>query len=83
MDLTNYIKLDTNSDFMVDLFMFSTTQNIKSTIEYGIGMQLPVYLYLAKNSNKLSNVKVAGFYLQKVLNNEVASSSVLFPKLSI
>ena len=42
-----------------------------STIEYGIGMQLPVYLYLAKNSNKLSNVKVAGFYLQKVLNNEV------------
>ncbi|MBE6310298.1 MAG: hypothetical protein E7080_04515 [Bacteroidales bacterium] len=36
MDLTNYIKLDTNSDFMVDLFMFSTTQNIKSTIEYGV-----------------------------------------------
>ena len=34
-------------------------------------MQLPVYLYLAKNSNKLTNVKVAGFYLQKVLNNEV------------
>lgn len=28
--------LDTNSDFMVDLFMFSTTQNIKSTIEYGM-----------------------------------------------
>ena len=28
--------LDTNSDFMVDLFMFSTTQNIKSTIEYGV-----------------------------------------------
>lgn len=42
-----------------------------STIKYGIGMQLPVYLYLAKNSNKLTNVKVAGFYLQKVLNNEV------------
>ena len=42
-----------------------------STIKYGIGMQLPVYLYLAKNSNKLTNVKVAGFYLQKVLNNEM------------
>jgi ATP-dependent helicase/DNAse subunit B len=43
-----------------------------STIPYGIGMQLPVYLYLAKNSKRLKNIKVAGFYLQKVLNNEVS-----------
>lgn len=43
-----------------------------TTIPYGIGMQLPVYLYLAKNSPKLKNIKVAGFYLQKILNNEVA-----------
>lgn len=42
-----------------------------TTVPYGIGMQLPVYLYLAKNSQKLTNIKVAGFYLQKVLNNEV------------
>ena len=42
-----------------------------TTIPYGIGMQLPVYLYLAKNSKKLKNIKVAGFYLQKILNNEV------------
>ena len=42
-----------------------------NNIIYGIGMQLPVYLYLAKNSKKLTNIKVAGFYLQKVLNNEV------------
>lgn len=42
-----------------------------TTIPYGIGMQLPVYLYLAKNSSKLKNIKVAGFYLQKILNNEV------------
>lgn len=42
-----------------------------TTIPYGIGMQLPVYLYLAHNSKKLENIKVAGFYLQKVLNNEV------------
>lgn len=42
-----------------------------TTVPYGIGMQLPIYLYLAKNSQKFSNVKVAGFYLQKVLNNEV------------
>ena len=34
---------------------------------YGLGLQLPIYLYLAKNS-KLSNIKFAGFYLQKILN---------------
>ncbi len=41
------------------------------TIPYGIGMQLPVYLYLAHNSNKLENIEVAGFYLQHILNNEI------------
>lgn len=43
-----------------------------TTVPYGIGMQLPVYLYLAKNSKRLKNIKVAGFYLQKILNNEVS-----------
>ena len=42
-----------------------------NTTFYGIGMQLPIYLYLAKNSSKLHNIKVAGFYLQHILNNEV------------
>ena len=42
-----------------------------TTIEYGIGMQLPIYLYLAKNTKKLKNVKVAGIYLQKILHNEI------------
>ena len=35
---------------------------------YGLHMQLPVYIYLIKN--EISNVKVAGFYLQKILNNK-------------
>jgi len=37
-------------------------------VNEGLSMQLPVYLYLAKNSNKLYNVSFAGFYLQKVLS---------------
>lgn len=44
--------------------------NINHTI-YGIEMQLPIYLYLVRNSGKFSNVSIAGFYLQKVLNNEI------------
>ncbi len=43
---------------------------------YGIEMQLPIYLFLAKHSPKLKNVKIAGFYLQKILNNEITSDNV-------
>lgn len=38
---------------------------------YGLEMQLPVYLFLAKHIPQLKNIKIAGFYLQKILNNEI------------
>ena len=34
-------------------------------INYGIGLQLPTYMYLAKNSFK--NIRFAGFYLQNII----------------
>lgn len=43
--------------------------NLNNSI-YGIEMQLPIYLYLAKNS-KLKNVQIAGFYLQKIIHNKL------------
>ncbi len=45
-----------------------------SLLPYGIGLQLPVYIYLAKNDKKFKNVKIAGFYLQKILNNEESNN---------
>ena len=42
--------------------------NIDNII-YGLDMQLPVYLFLIKNSNLFNNVVIGGFYLQKILNN--------------
>lgn len=39
--------------------------NINNSV-YGLDMQLPVYVYLIKNS--ISNVRIGGFYLQKILN---------------
>ena len=42
-----------------------------SLLPYGLSMQLPVYLYLAKRSKKFNNVEIAGFYIQKILNNEI------------
>ncbi len=44
-------------------------------VPYGLSMQLPVYLYLAKNSNKLKNIKFAGFYLQRILSGPYNISS--------
>ena len=39
-------------------------------MEYGIGMQLPIYLYLSSKM-KVSDVKVVGFYLQKLLSSNL------------
>ena len=35
---------------------------------YGIGLQLPIYLYLSSNMN-LKNIRFAGIYLQKVMTD--------------
>ena len=40
--------------------------NINNTF-YGLEMQLPVYIYLIKK--EIKDVKIGGFYLQKILNN--------------
>lgn len=41
-------------------------------IPFGLSMQLPVYLYLAKNCDSFNNIIFSGFYLQRVLNSEVS-----------
>jgi ATP-dependent helicase/DNAse subunit B len=50
-------------------------------INYGLHMQLPLYIYLAKNNFK--NVEVAGFYLQKILNNEKIDTTLEDKKASL
>lgn len=44
-----------------------------NNIIYGIEMQLPIYIYLTRNHSKFNNIEVAGFYLQKILNNEISA----------
>lgn len=41
-----------------------------NNIIHGLDLQLPVYVYLAKK--KFPNSNIAGFYLQKILNNEIS-----------
>ena len=40
-----------------------------NNIIYGLDLQLPTYVYLAKK--RFPNSDIAGFYLQKILNNEI------------
>lgn len=39
-------------------------------LEYGLSMQLPIYLYLVKKGNLFNNPIFVGFYLQMILNKE-------------
>lgn len=52
---------------VIDYKTGSTNINLKN-MEYGLGMQLPIYLYLSSKM-ELKNVKVVGFYLQKLFTN--------------
>ena len=38
---------------------------------YGLGMQLPVYVYLLKHDDFFKDAQIGGFYLQRILNNEI------------
>ena len=62
-----------NDEGVVAIIDYKTgTTDIKlDLVDYGLSMQLPVYLYLATKSQKIKNPKFAGFYLQQVLNKEI------------
>lgn len=40
---------------------------------YGLDLQLPVYIYLVKY--KFPNIRIVGFYLQKILNSEITKDN--------
>lgn len=59
-----------NDETIVSIIDYKTgnpSVNIKN-INYGIDMQLPIYVYLIKNMREFNNIKIGGFYLQKLLS---------------
>ncbi len=54
---------------LIDYKTGSADIKLENTI-HGLSLQLPVYLYLA--NHKFKNVKFAGFYLQHILQKEIA-----------
>lgn len=58
---------------IVAIIDYKTGMKVDSSIKnskYGLNMQLPIYIYLVKNSNIVSNVKIGGIYLQKIYPSE-------------
>lgn len=71
IDKLKYKKVDNN--YIVAIIDYKTgNPNLNlNNIVYGIEMQLPIYIYLANKHPKFDKIEIAGFYLQKILNNEI------------
>ena len=53
---------------IVDYKTGNPTLTLNNSV-YGLDMQLPIYMYLIKNSNVIKNARIGGLYLQKILGN--------------
>lgn len=75
--IVDKIKYKKNDDCTIVALIDYKTGNADidlSLLPYGLSMQLPVYIYLAKNNKRFNKVKVAGFYIQKILNSEESNN---------
>lgn len=73
IDKLKYENIDNKNIVAIIDYKTGTPEvNINNTI-YGIGMQLPIYLYLSRHSD-IKNAHLAGFYLQKIVHNKLKYS---------
>ena len=73
IDKVLYKEEEDNTYLVVIDYKTGSTDIKLDNMEYGIGMQLPIYLYLSSKM-KIKDVKVVGFYLQKLLSNNLDST---------
>ena len=67
------LKDDTNTYVIVVDYKTGALHNDFNSVIYGLDMQLLYYLYLIKNSTKISNPKFTGMYLQSIMTEVLAS----------
>ena len=65
-----YVENDITYVSIIDYKTGNADINLNN-IEFGLSLQLPVYLYLIKHTDIFKNVVVVGFYLQKLLHESV------------
>ena len=70
MDKVMYEKFNNQTIVVIVDYKTGNTDIDLKYVPFGLSMQLPVYLYLAKNMKTIENIKFGGFYLQRVLNSK-------------
>lgn len=71
IDKISFLK-DTNKTLVSIIdYKTGTLHTNLNNIIYGIGMQLPIYLYFIKRSTLFPNLQIVGFYLQKIINKDM------------
>jgi len=68
-DKVMYNKIDGKNVLAVVDYKTGDTIVSLDNLKYGLNMQLPIYLYLLKKSDRFKDAEIAGFYIQKVLSN--------------
>lgn len=74
VDKIMYKKNSNNTLVSIIDYKTGKTDISLNNIKYGLGMQLPMYLYLIKKSEMFNNPKIVGFYLQNVLSYDEKAS---------
>ena len=70
IDKIMYLEEENNTYISIIDYKTGTLHTKLNDVIYGLGMQLPIYLYLVKRSTKFNNPKITGFYLQKIIHEE-------------
>ena len=70
IDKIMYLEEDNTTYLSIIDYKTGTLHTKLNNLPYGLGMQLPIYLYLVKRTNKFTNPKITGFYLQKIIHEE-------------
>lgn len=69
IDKVMYADINGKEFIMVVDYKTGSTLVTLDNLEYGLNIQLPIYLYLLKNSERFKDAVIAGFYVQKVLDS--------------
>ncbi len=68
IDKVMYTKIN-NQDFLAVVdYKTGNTLITLDNLKWGLNIQLPIYLYLLKNSEQFKNAEIIGFYIEKILD---------------
>lgn len=58
----------------ISVIDYKTSNNVRiniDLIDYGLSLQLPIYIYLLNKTSLLPNIKIGGVFIQNILNKSI------------